>query len=135
MKHEDRYDSLIAYYAEKNGRDPRQIKKQLKAESAMDPWARNKKSGARGLAQFTGPTWAEWGTANFDDAYNPELAIQACCRYMDWLEGQLAYLEQALAAYNFGIGNVQREKKWPKETRDYVEKCLDYEKENLAAMA
>lgn len=82
-------------------------------------------------------TWEEWcdGTPGVDNPLldrrflrpnDPEDSIMACCAYMAWLEEKLVDLRHALAAYNFGIGNVQRGKPWPKETNDYVEKCLGY---------
>ncbi len=40
---------------------------------------------------------------------------------MAWLLKQFGgNTNKALAGYNFGIGNVKRGRKWPKETRDYV---------------
>jgi len=131
MDASSRYDSLIAYYAEKYGRNPKQIKRQIRAESNFNPSASNPRSGARGLMQFMKATWLEWGTYNFDDAYDPELSIAVGCKYLRWLECQLASLEIVLAAYNYGIGNVQKGKSWPKETKSYVKKCMAYEEETM----
>jgi len=132
MNKEDRFDSLIVYHAERFGRDPRQVKRQLRAESNFDSTAVST-MGAAGLAQFVETTWGEWGTSNFNDASNPDFAIEAHCKYMNWLEKRLGNLKLALAAYNFGIGNVERKRPWPRETREYVKKCLAYEDEIIAA--
>ena len=68
------------------------------------------------------------------------------CKYMLWLEKSLGSLKLALAAYNCGIGRVRTEISkglepsdsaviggLPEETREYVEKCLDFEGETLRA--
>lgn len=99
-----KYDSLIRFYAETFGRDPRQVKRQLWVESRLDPRAQSP-VGARGLAQFMPATWSEWGHGDIE---NPEEAIRACCRYMQRLEEHFGTLELALAAYNWGWGHVER---------------------------
>lgn len=146
MKYEDRYDSLIVYYAMQFGRDPRQVKRQLRTESWFNPRAKNKRTGAMGLAQFMPKTWREWHDCTpgiqtepeSGDECNPEKAIAASCSYMRWLENLLGSLEMALVGYVWGPGNVQESAKkhsdWliaraPKDARDYVKKCLAYEDE------
>jgi soluble lytic murein transglycosylase-like protein len=131
MNAEDRYDSLISYFAELYKRTPQQIKRQIRIESAFNPNALNPHSGAAGLAQFTVATWAEWKDARPGiavesvsasdrrqvwDRYNPEHAIHAMCGYVAWLEtyGErwprpvTERLAVTLAAYNFGIGRLGR---------------------------
>jgi membrane-bound lytic murein transglycosylase D len=114
MKENDRYDSLIRYYAEQNNLDWLQIKAQIRAESAFVPGARSR-VGAKGLGQFMPPTWNEWSLnlrdQGFDcwDVYNPEHNIIAMCAYMRWLLKQFNQdLRHALAAYNWGIGNMKK---------------------------
>jgi soluble lytic murein transglycosylase-like protein len=110
MKEQDRYDSLIRYYAEQNNLDWLQIKAQIRAESAFDPSAVSR-VGAKGLGQFMPATWKEW-SANVGpgaDPCNPEYNIIAMCAYMRWLLKQFNQdLRHALAAYNWGIGNMKK---------------------------
>jgi soluble lytic murein transglycosylase-like protein len=106
MNQQDRYDSLIKWYAQANGLEWRRIKAQIKQESLFDPKARSH-VGAKGLGQFMPPTWAEWGKGQ--DPFNPEANIEATCRYMRWLVDRFpGDYDKALAAYNWGIGNVRR---------------------------
>lgn len=107
-----RYDSLIRFLCDKHSWPWwLRIKAQLLAESSMNPKAVSP-VGAKGLAQFMDATWAEWG--NGEDPTNPEAAIDACIRYMKWLYGRFEGVPEpdrymfALAAYNAGIGNVQK---------------------------
>lgn len=127
MRAEDRYDSLIRYYAELNHLDWLMIKAQIKAESNFNPMAKSP-VGAQGLGQFMPPTWNEWGHGS---AYEPEANIDATCRYMRWLLKQFNQDDRkALAAYNWGIGNVKKllarvgGRGWisglPDETQDYL---------------
>jgi soluble lytic murein transglycosylase-like protein len=104
--YDDRYDSLIQYYAWLNNLDWLQVKAQIKQESNFDPRAVSS-AGAKGLGQFMPPTWKEW--SGDSDPFNPELSISATCRYMRWQLKQFNQdLRLALAAYNWGIGNVRR---------------------------
>lgn len=136
MIEQNRYDSLFRFYAEASGLDWRAVKAQAMAESALDPKAVSV-AGARGLMQFMPLTWEEW--ARGEHPFDVEQSIRAGCRYMRWL---LRYLgdghgvptvgeeqyERALAAYNWGIGNVstaiRSESPWraqlPSETRSYL---------------
>lgn len=149
MRDDERYDSLIRFYAERYGRDPRQVKRQIRVESAFDPNARSS-AGCVGLAQFGALTWSQWWDGDADlesppssveqkfERTNPELSIRNSCAYMRALERRFGSLIVALAAYNWGPGNVAR---WaadalgievlPRETRDYIAKCLDFESETV----
>src|SRR5690606_5332479 len=111
VKAADRYDSLLQYYAYRNGLDWRLIKRQIEVESSFRPDAVSP-AGAIGLAQFMPATWAEWGKGRRD---NPEASIEACCRYMVHLLGRFPEIPDAterykfaLAAYNAGIGNINQ---------------------------
>lgn len=75
-------------------------------------------AGALGIAQFMPATAAELGV----DPLDPASAIDGAGRYMAKLFQQLGDWSLALAAYNWGIGNVQRRglAQAPQETRDYV---------------
>lgn len=74
--------------------------------------------GARGLMQFMPATAKEWGV----DVASPESSADGAGRYMAWLYSKTGSWSLALAAYNWGIGNVLRKglTAAPKETRDYV---------------
>lgn len=87
-------------------------------ESRFNPLAVNRASGAKGLMQFMDATAAEWGVSVFDAASS----ANGAGRYMAWLHGKLGSWSLALAAYNWGIGNVMRKgmEAAPAETRDYV---------------
>lgn len=122
IDYQDRYDSLLQYWAAQFQLDWKMVKAQMLAESAADPRARSS-VGACGLMQFMPATWAEWG--HQEDVFNPEAAIRYGCAYMRWLLNQLDDYERALAAYNWGIGNVKRAgDMWrdtlPSETQAYI---------------
>lgn len=106
-----RYDSLFRYYSRLHGLDWRRIKAQAVAESSLNPRAVSP-VGAVGLMQFMPATWAEWGKG---DPTDPEASIDAGCRYMSHLYGCYGEIPDpderyrfALAAYNWGRGNVNR---------------------------
>ena len=112
---------------------------------------RNKHSGATGLAQFMPKTWEEWKDSTpgiqateglgLIDWRDPEDAIRAQIAYMKWLLKAVGGdWDKALAAYNWGIGNIWRVTKienspypWlehtPKETQDYVARINRYYRE------
>ncbi len=103
MKAENRYDSLIQFYAEENNIDWRLLKAQIKAESNFDSTAVSS-CGAKGLAQFMPATWKEWGVGS---EFDSESSIMAQSRYMLYLLKRYNYNKvYALAAYNWGLGNV-----------------------------
>jgi soluble lytic murein transglycosylase-like protein len=81
--------------------------------------------GAMGIAQFMPATAAE-ELGSIEAALNPDLAIPGAARYLRKLYDRTGTWAQALAAYNWGIGNVTRKglEKAPKETRDYYSTIL-----------
>lgn len=87
-------------------------------ESRFNPGAVNSGSGAQGIMQFMPATAAEWGVQPFDAVS----AIDGAGRYMAWLYRQVGDWKLALAAYNWGVGNIKRRgfEAAPRETRDYV---------------
>jgi len=148
MKKEDRYDSLIRYYAGQKGLNWKLLKAQIKAESNFNPNARSP-VGALGLPQFMKATWLEWqdgtpGIQSFKNLFkrtNPEAAIRSQAAYMKWLFKRFSHLSEmmqqtaVLASYNWGVTRVRRLIKkygWmnfdalPEETRNYVNKIDTY---------
>ncbi len=118
MRPEDRYDSLLQYYAHLRGVPWRLLKRQMLAESSADPSAVSP-AGARGLMQFMPATWREWddedGLPALDDPHNAEEAIAAAARYMRALFDRFPEIPDvaerwrfALASYNAGRGHVNR---------------------------
>lgn len=128
----DQYDALFRKAAAACGLDWLLLKAQAMAESNLDPKAVSP-AGAQGIAQFMPATWQEWGEKAggfIGDPFDPADAIPAQARYLAWLLAKLdGDVPSALAAYNWGIGNVRRlvtarghldETALPRETRDYI---------------
>lgn len=73
-------------------------------------------AGAIGIAQFMPATAAELGV----DPLNPISSIYGAAQYLRRLYDNFGDWKRALAAYNFGWGNVERGRTWPAETVAYV---------------
>lgn len=77
-------------------------------------------AGAVGIMQII-PKWhPEIGERG---ALDPAIAIPYAAKFMRQLYNQFGSWEKALAAYNWGPGNLQKQPdpyKWPTETRNYV---------------
>jgi soluble lytic murein transglycosylase-like protein len=128
VKASDRYDSLFQAYGDFYHVDWRLLKCQAAQESLFNPDAHSA-AGAKGLTQFMDPTFAEWAAKlqlKHPSVWNPEHAIACQAAYMAWLlEGFQGNVRRALAAYNFGIGNVKADRSWPEETIHYVKAIAD----------
>jgi membrane-bound lytic murein transglycosylase D len=88
---------------------PQDLIYQAVAESGFQPQALNKSSGAGGMWQFM-PTGA-YGLARngwFDERFDPEKSSRAYARYIKGLYNQFGDWYLAMAAYDWGPGNVQR---------------------------
>jgi membrane-bound lytic murein transglycosylase D len=110
------------------------------AESGFQPRVVNRKHGAGGMWQFL--PYGNYGlTRNsyVDERFDPEKSTRAYARYMKYLYDQLGDWYLAMAAYDWGAGNIQRavEKTgyadfWelykrnnlPGETKNYVPEIL-----------
>jgi len=81
--------------------------------------------GALGIAQFM-PATAREQLGSEAAALDPARAIPGAARYLAWLYKNTGSWTLALAAYNWGIGNVQRKgiAAAPAETRDYFTTIL-----------
>ena len=80
------------------------------AESGFQPQVVNRSSGAGGMWQFM-PFQGVYGlsrNAYFDERFDPEKSSKAYARYMKELYNQFGDWYLAMAAYNWGPGNVQR---------------------------
>lgn len=79
-------------------------------------------AGAVGIAQIV-PKWHP----NVNPL-DPVASIHYAARYLKQLRDQFGSWRLALAAYNWGPGNVRRHagdfNKWPKETQNYVTEIL-----------
>ncbi|MDA3903892.1 MAG: lytic transglycosylase domain-containing protein [Desulfuromusa sp.] len=100
---------------------PELIRSVVTAESDYDPTAASH-AGAQGLMQLMPATAQELGV---QDSFDPLQNLSGGCRYLKQLlvkyDGDL---DHALAAYNWGQGNVDRHglKNMPEETRNYLAK-------------
>jgi membrane-bound lytic murein transglycosylase D len=80
------------------------------AESGFQPQAMNAHSGAGGMWQFM-PFQGAYGLTHngyFDERFDPEKSSIAYAKYMKTLYKQFGDWYLAMAAYNWGPGNVQR---------------------------
>jgi soluble lytic murein transglycosylase-like protein len=75
-------------------------------------------AGAVGIAQFMPATADDLGI----DPLDPAQAIDGAARYLAQLHRMFGNWREALAAYNWGMGNVSRRgiANAPAETREYV---------------
>lgn len=79
-------------------------------------------AGALGIAQFMPETAREWNVRPLD----ADSSIAGAGRYLAWLHARTGSWALALAAYNWGIGNVLRKgiARAPAETQDYFSQIL-----------
>lgn len=139
-----RYSEYIEENSEKYGLDKYLVMGVIKAESN---YIYDAHSGvARGLMQITDET-AVWISKQLDieftheDIEKPEKNIEMGCFYLNYLISHYKNTDVALAAYNAGMGNVN---KWLsseeysvdgeklsyipyKETREYIKKVNKYQ--------
>lgn len=115
----DVYEPMIESAAQQHGVSAPLVRAVIGKESEFNPKARSNK-GAGGLMQIMPATAADLGVS---DVYDPAQNIEAGTRYLSQLLKKYGGDQtKALAAYNWGQGNVDKFglKMLPKETRDYV---------------
>jgi soluble lytic murein transglycosylase-like protein len=111
-------EPIIAKASSRYGVETGLIKAVIKAESNFNPTAVSS-SGARGLMQLMPGTARSLGV---NDSFDPEQNVMAGTRFLrDLLDRYNGDKDSALAAYNWGPGNVDRQpESMPRETRDYL---------------
>lgn len=94
--------------------------KESRYNPAIIDGTRRSRVGAMGIAQFMPPTARE-ELGSVDAALDPDIAIPGAARYLAKLYRRVDTWAEALAAYNWGIGNVTRKGigAAPAETVDY----------------
>jgi soluble lytic murein transglycosylase-like protein len=118
-------DPIISRASRKYGVDVGLIKAVIKAESDFNPQAVSH-AGARGLMQLMPATARSLGVT---DSFDPEQNVMAGTRFLkDMLQRYNGNVDSALAAYNWGPGNVDRHgsSALPRETREYLTKVKGY---------
>jgi soluble lytic murein transglycosylase-like protein len=120
-----RFDGIIKTAAKRYGVQEGLIKAVIKMESNFNPTAVSR-AGAQGLMQLMPGTAAGLGVKN---SFDPEQNIMAGTRFLrDLLDKYGKDLDSALAAYNWGPGNVDRNRGafLPRETKEYLVKVKKY---------
>jgi len=120
-----KYAELVAKEAKRQGRDPNVILKMLQKETGglKNPETARSKAGAIGIAQFMPKTAKQYGI-------NPEIPEEAAygmVKHFGYLEDKYGDPKLAMAAYNWGEGNLNKwlkhgadPRKLPQETRKYA---------------
>ena len=135
------YSDYIIKYAHKNDLDVFLVMAVIKQESNFVPEASS--PYAQGLMQLTKETAAwnakQMGLSDYD-YIDPETNIKIGCHYLKYLIDRYENIDTALAAYNGGMGNVDKWLNDPDcsldgktlyyipfpETRGYIEKVNKY---------
>lgn len=119
-----RFDDSINEHSRRMGVSADLVRAVIQVESAFNPTAVSTK-GAMGLMQLMPATAMELGVIN---PFEPDQNIRGGVAYLKRLLVRYDHkVELALAAYNAGMGNVEKYGAVPpfKETRNYVKKITD----------
>lgn len=117
-------DTIIDKAAKIHDVDSDLIKSVIRVESNFKPGSVSS-AGAMGLMQLMPETAKELGVKN---AYDPAENIMGGTKYLKGLLDRYGGNKSlALAAYNWGLGNVEKDlSKMPQETRNYIGKVMKY---------
>lgn len=103
-----RYKDMIERVLKQEG-VPQDLIYQAVAESGFRTQVVNRRSGAGGMWQFMpGDAYAPPRSAWYDDRFDPLEATRAYAKYMKYLYSQFGNWYLAMAAYDWGAGNVQK---------------------------
>lgn len=124
ITNESSLESIIVRASKRYGIEVGLIKAVIKAESNFNAHAVSH-AGAQGLMQLMPSTAKGLGVTNSFDA---EQNVMAGTRFLkDMLNRYGGDVDSALAAYNWGPGNVDRHgESLPRETREYLTKVKRY---------
>ncbi len=124
------YEPIIRQASKTYGVEPELIRAVIRAESNFKNESISPK-GAMGLMQIMPATAKDLGIR---DAYDAQENIMGGTRYLkSLLDRYQGDVPTALAAYNWGMGNVERRpEKLPRETRDYINRIRHYMDEGKA---